>query len=384
MIESVPIFRFRRYREELALRSSRRNCREGTEEEGNFHTPKIVEHDSRKNDAVTGRTGLTTADNDSCDDNGGNVIQNLCSFIILVDLHGNVLTEKKKSGIKIMKTNDESDDGIGTNNDEGGNSNGQKAVFVVQKRSTLLLRNLRDCHVIIHLPLPAVHFVGIENTEILFYNKRNNDSEVDESKTTKDSAIAPVSVNEMESNANANTTIHMTDCHGKSSLQLETSPQQLRIHRSIGLRVEMMKLEKNHRPVTLSANKIPSCDWKPGTIILEDSKAIVFCVPPLTETTGFNQSQERQLPVSSSTVTANTKKFWYQVVVKDFQWLRKGIMSPNFQVEVLTASHEEKIQKCCTQDFSSTLESKRNVSLLRSPGTKESEYVESSDSEDEL
>ena len=230
-------------------------------------------------------------------------------------------------------------------------------------------------------PLPSVHFVGIENTQIIFYNKSQNGSENHESKSIKDSDVAPVSGNQTQCNAsansNANTTIHMTDCHGKSSLQLESPPQQLRIHRSVGLRVEMMKSEKNRRPITLSRNKISSCDWKPGAIILEASKAIVFCVPPLTEATTSNQSQ---LLLSPSTVTETTKKYWYEAVVKDFQWLRKGITSPNFQVEILTAIQENLIQKRFNEELAST----KDTSTHRSSDTNDSEYVESSDSEDEI
>ena len=65
-----------------------------------------------------------------------------------------------------------------------------------------------------------------------------------------------------------------------------------------------------------------SCDWKSGTIILETSKDIVFFVPPLENAT-LEQETSRA-----------TKTFWQQVVVKDFQWLRKGTASPNFQIEI--------------------------------------------------
>jgi hypothetical protein len=218
-----------------------------------------------------------------------------------------------------------------------------------------------------HLPLPAVHFVDIENTEIVFYNKSkdgsnnihgNESSGEDLSHTATASTTRTIERN-ASANAYANTTIHMTDCRGKSSLQLETSAQQLRIHRAIGLRV-----------------KSP-CDWKPGTIILEASKDIVFSVPPLAEattTTANNQSQkEREQEVSSTAATtaATTKTYWHQVIVKDFQWLRKGIASPNFQIEVLMASNS-------TEDSTEILERTRNLD------TEELECGNSSDSEDEL
>mmetsp|Transcript_18409 Transcript_18409/g.19850 ORF Transcript_18409/g.19850 Transcript_18409/m.19850 type:complete len:178 (+) Transcript_18409:789-1322(+) len=128
---------------------------------------------------------------------------------------------------------------------------------------------------------------------------------------------------------NVNTTIHMTDCRGLSSLQLQIPVQQLRIHQSISLRVKMMK--KNSTTATAI--------WKPGTIILENSKDILFCVPPLVEKNDntdaalslTQQQQQRQQEVSRIA----TKSYWYQIIVKDFQWLRKGISSPNFQIEVV-------------------------------------------------
>jgi len=134
---------------------------------------------------------------------------------------------------------------------------------------------------------------------------------------------------------NVNTTIHMTDCRGLSSLQLQIPVQQLRIHQSISLRVKMMM--KN----SMTATAI----WKPGTIILEKSKDILFCVPPLVEKNDntdaalslTQQQQQRQQEVSRIA----TKSYWYQIIVKDFQWLRKGISSPNFQIEVIVNNDDD-------------------------------------------
>ena len=180
-----------------------------------------------------------------------------------------------------------------------------------------------------HLPLPAVHFVGIENTEILFYNRGEGDTAI-----------------------RANTTIHMTDCRGKSSLQLETSAQQLRIHKAIGLGVQMM-------------NGQPS-SWKPGSIILEASKNVVFSVPILAT------SENESLSTMESKVST-TKTHWHQVIVKDFQWLRKGIASPNFEINVLGERTSENTRE------TSTIEN----STVANEATKESHRVSSDESEDE-
>ncbi len=194
-----------------------------------------------------------------------------------------------------------------------------------------------------NLPLPAVHFVGIENTEILFYNGGKLDSK---------SAFVPT-----------NTTIHMTDCRGESSLQLETSAQQLRIHKAIGLCVQMMTYKPSF------------CLWKPGSIILEASKDVIFRVPildtPENETLSTMESQ-----------VSTTKTYWHQVIVKDFQWLRKGIASPNFQIEVVEKNISENISKASrTEADSAIIETTKESHRVSSD---ESDDEDCSDSEDEL
>jgi hypothetical protein len=236
------------------------------------------------------------------------------------------------------------------------------------------------------MPLPAVHFVEIENTEIVFYNKRksignpfNNES---------DEALSHTAIG---TSSNANTTIHVTGCRG-SSLKLERSAQQLRIHRSIGLRVEMMKNaiantnDRHHHPPMDSVTTLPSCDWKPGTIILEASKDIVFSVPPMGESTPANRlQQEREQTVPPSTTATTIKSYWHQVVVKDFQWLRKGIASPNFQIEVTTVNSDD-CEKVGNSIEDSTEIRGRTSNILPHQNLKDDELESSnsSDSEDEL
>ncbi|OEU17092.1 hypothetical protein FRACYDRAFT_237500 [Fragilariopsis cylindrus CCMP1102] len=141
----------------------------------------------------------------------------------------------------------------------------------------------------------------------------------------------------------ANTTIHMTDCRGQSSLRLQIPVQQLRIHQSTGLHIKTM-MNQNQNPMVKT--KTASTAWKPGTIILETSKDIIFFVPPLplvlennastntnSEVNIVTQQQQQQDQLLSR--TSSTKTYWHQVIVKDFQWLRKGISSPNFLVVVV-------------------------------------------------
>jgi len=236
------------------------------------------------------------------------------------------------------------------------------------------------------MPLPAVHFVEIENTEIVFYNKGKDAGNPFDNESSE-----ALSHTAESTSSNTNTTIHVTGCRG-SSLKLERSAQQLRIHRSIGLRVEMMKYaiantnDRHHHLPMASVATLPSCDWKPGTIILEASKDIVFSVPPMGEGTPVNRSQqELEQTVPLSTAATTTKSYWYQVVVKDFQWLRKGIASPNFQIEVTTVNSDgcEKVENSIEH---STGIRERTSDILPHQKLKDDELESSnsSDSEDEL
>jgi len=399
MIAKTPAFRFRRYREEVVFRSSLQQPTD-TENKRKASFDNIVEHVPATNRDNRSRSRASTeTDNNGNDNDGGDgtVVENLVNVIIVIDLYGKVLTKKKNSPTKTIESNDQSDNSIPTENDEIDITEQREPICIVPEGTTLLLRNLRDCHVVIHLPLPAVHFVGIEDTEIIFYNKSKDCSKTHDNDSSEDlSHTATTSTSTIEkntsANANANTTIHMTDCRGRSSLQLETSAQQLRIHQSIGLRVKMMNesvakmITRSHHPALASMTTMPSCDWKPGTIILEASKGIVFSVPPLAEATPANQSQqERDQEVSAITTTATTKTYWHQVIVKDFQWLRKGIASPNFQIEVLVVSNDgSNKDKNSSEESTETLARTRNTLLHRNSNTEELEYGNNSDSEDEL
>ena len=195
------------------------------------------------------------------------------------------------------------------------------------------------------LSLPAIHFVGIENTTIDYYNssENTNNTFVDDDDDDDDTSSKVAVVGSTTTDNIANTTIHMTDCRGQSSLRLQIPVQQLRIHQSTGLHIKTM-MNQNQNLVVKT--KTASTAWKPGTIILETSKDIIFFVPPLplvlennastntnSEINIVTQQQQQQDQLLSR--TSSTKTYWHQVIVKDFQWLRKGISSPNFLVEIV-------------------------------------------------
>ena len=195
------------------------------------------------------------------------------------------------------------------------------------------------------LSLPAIHFVGIENTTIDYYNssENNNNTFVDDDDDDDDTSSKVTVVGSTTTDNIANTTIHMTDCRGQSSLRLQIPVQQLRIHQSTGLHIKTM-MNQNQNPMVKT--KTASTAWKPGTIILETSKDIIFFVPPLplvlennasstntnSEINIVTQQQQQDQLLSR---TSSTKTYWHQVIVKDFQWLRKGISSPNFLVVIV-------------------------------------------------
>ncbi len=128
-----------------------------------------------------------------------------------------------------------------------------------------------------------------------------------------------------------------------------------------------------------AGNSLARRDWTKGSIILEASKDVVFSVPPLPPP---DEEISSSLPTTRESIVATTKTYWHQVVVKDFQWLRKGIASPNFRIEVFEIRNDENRRDIdCSGD---TVEIVETVQDTAAPQTSNSEDADSSDSEDEL
>lgn len=107
---------------------------------------------------------------------------------------------------------------------------------------------------------------------------------------------------------------------------------------------------------------------------MEASKDVTFSVSSLA-----TPEQE-----GLSTI-ATTKTYWHQVIVKDFQWLRKGIASPNFQIEVHEAQSSGSIREIGSIEDSSEIPASTEDAVLdRNLIPEELEGGNSSDSEDEL
>jgi hypothetical protein len=143
MVAASPVFRFRRYREEISLRSSLQQ-HTNTEKEIKASTNAIVEATNPDN-RERARSSFET-ESGYCDGGDGTVIQNLSGLVVTVDSHGTVSTEKRTSSTKIIDANEESDQSIPTKT--GKEKRQGKSICIVPEGTTLLLQNLRDCHVI--------------------------------------------------------------------------------------------------------------------------------------------------------------------------------------------------------------------------------------------
>ena len=136
-------FRFRRYREEAALRSSRQKNTDGSmllrddKDEHDASTADTIEH------TTTTKT-MQIMPKDEGDDDGA-VLQNMSDAVIVINAQGKVLIEKitKKNSSDTKSIESDNDDFL-TEEDE---NERRQPVSVVPEGTTLLLRNLRDCRV---------------------------------------------------------------------------------------------------------------------------------------------------------------------------------------------------------------------------------------------
>jgi len=135
--------------------------------------------------------------------------------------------------------------------------------------------------------------------------------------------------------------IHVTDCHNGSSIHARA--QQLRLHESTDLTCT----------VDLAAGAI-----------LEDCTRLVF----------YNTT------TSSSSSSSPTNSSNNNLEVRDFNWLRTGIPSPNFkiiQAEPITTQQEPVNIRETENDFSSPLAAKTETPILETAGTAQTENKES-------
>jgi Tubulin binding cofactor C len=147
--------------------------------------------------------------------------------------------------------------------------------LTIRAGTPLHLWNLTGCHVTVQLqPLPALYLIGLTETTVIV-----------------SSSVASA--------------VHITDCH-KSVLQMVHVAQQMRIHKSNQLSINL------------------SQPWTQGAIIMEDSKQLEFQVQVST-TDSSDEAEEEEEDKSNNA-------YHHLLDVKDFNWLRTGIPSPNFTV----------------------------------------------------
>lgn len=121
-------FRFRRYREEAALRSSLQ------QDTDNERKPTV------STDAPTKPSNSTRSSLVSRSESGdGTVIENLSNAIVVVRADGKVFKDEKSS---TDETNDKNDTRISAQNDK---TEQREPISVVPEGTTLLLRSLQDC-----------------------------------------------------------------------------------------------------------------------------------------------------------------------------------------------------------------------------------------------
>ena len=158
--ESRGRFRFRRYREEFALRRQQQQQQQqeiaNDDENNSTHEKDESDIDTAvtKDDSTTNASPTTTSNEN---DGGGTVLQNLFDALVVIDECGNVSIEKKSStttiGTTTMMTTISSNE-PNSNTKEGSvaapekdTQKGPDFPSVVPEGTTLLLRNLRDCRV---------------------------------------------------------------------------------------------------------------------------------------------------------------------------------------------------------------------------------------------
>ena len=107
--------------------------------QGVLPNQKVSANDPTKQDTTSPRKKASLESEN--DDTDGTVIQNLSQTIIVVDTCGKVFTEQKS------KTNDDGDNSVPTETIEIDFSKGREPICVVPEGTTLLLRNLKYCHV---------------------------------------------------------------------------------------------------------------------------------------------------------------------------------------------------------------------------------------------
>mmetsp|Transcript_18409 Transcript_18409/g.19851 ORF Transcript_18409/g.19851 Transcript_18409/m.19851 type:complete len:177 (+) Transcript_18409:41-571(+) len=139
-------FQFRRYREEVIRR---RNCRAVSSQ-----TQQIIDLDEIIIEETVVKHNKYDDDDDDEDSNmGGTVIQNLTDISIIIDRKGKVHINKKESSSSSsgFENNDDNSDDDDDDDDIKAikRRQAQQQPLSVPAGTTLLLRNLRNCIVII-------------------------------------------------------------------------------------------------------------------------------------------------------------------------------------------------------------------------------------------
>ncbi|KAG7352688.1 hypothetical protein IV203_008736 [Nitzschia inconspicua] len=301
--QAGPSFQFHRYRAELAKRQQR-HCQQqfSGDELDSVHSPLHRKNVVKDGDASTSALSSTSDGASSpstlsiSTSQNVNILENISNSEIFVHANGNVEARSM------------------TSTSQGSNSSTVNSFEpkTLDIQSTLLLRNLQFCHIIIWSDennppsLPALHMDNVHHTSIHVQWR-----------------IA--------------TTIHVTKAVD-SQLKLKYAAQQLRIHQAGRLQVV---LERNDNGNT-------SPEWNKGSIILEHSKHVNFAVPSGIEVTTSGDMSSNELDLATA-----ADQYW-RSVIKDFGWLRAGSVSPNFTIQFIS-SFEENCDNSMQQEVTRTV-----------------------------
>jgi hypothetical protein len=159
------------------------------------------------------------------------------------------------------------------------------------------LWNLTSCTVKIQCEqVPALYLIGVNNSTLIV-------------------------------SSNVSSAVHITDCH-QTTIRMEKTAQQMRIHKSDQLSIHVFQ------------------PWTNGAIIMEDSNSVNF-----------------EVNVNTSDPNLSCRGHSCDDVVldvKDFNWLRGNIPSPNFIVNRVELSKDECLETAQTNIQESSMESMKD------------------------
>jgi hypothetical protein len=174
----------------------------------------------------------------------------------------------------------------------------------------IVLQNLMHCTIQLHGQYKGLHIVNVQHTniEIHYNNSNDHNTPISGAIHITDCQYSTIKVSNLNSETNA-------DKNMNPSLPISISPsiaQQLRIHNSHYIQCYNVQTMID------------------GSIILEDCDNITFHVVVFMS---FVSDWTTTSPTTTTTTTSTIVERLQQRIIKDFNWLRNGIPSPNYTIK---------------------------------------------------